>query len=87
MAENPILLICRAIPEEEVTLTNEFLDKMHLMFSATNIHHSKDRDECYQILKMLEELDLIVILPKPGSNQLLIKQSTQTKEILQYYGK
>lgn len=86
MAEHPILLVCRAIPEEESALTEELIDRLHLIFSATEIHHSKDMDECFILLKALEELGLIELSKTTDSAKLTIKQSPQTKEIIQYYG-
>lgn len=87
MTEHPILLLCEAIPEEWVELSGELIDKLHLIFSATNIYHSKDRDECFKLMRFLEELELIEFKEKPEIKKLLLQQTFKTKEILRYHGK
>lgn len=86
MAEHPILLICRALPTKEEELTNAFLDKMHLIFSAANIHHSKDRCECFKIVtEVLPELGLLSWV-QGSDKKIVIKPGINTKEVIKYYG-
>lgn len=84
--EHPIIHICRAIPAEETELTGEFLDKLHLIFVATGIYQSKNRDECYKlIIECLPELGILA-WKKDSSGKIFIKQDSIAKEVVKHYG-
>ena len=79
--DHPIVLICKVIPEEFEKITGELLDKLHLVLSATGIHHAADRDEINKIITdILVDIGLVEIKDRQ------IKQSVQTKEIIKHYG-
>ena len=81
---HPLILLSRAIPEEWAELTDELIDKLHLVLSATKIHHSTSRQECFEILvKALPELEFAT-LENRGS-KLFIKQGIKSKEIILHY--
>lgn len=85
MPINPLILISRILPEEFEVMTGEFLDRLHLVLSASDIHHSSNRDEVFLIVKeALTEIDIISI--KEEDKKVLIKQGSNAKRIIKEYG-
>ena len=84
---HPIILLCRVIPAEPTEATSEFIDKLHLVFSATKVYHSKDRDEATKLIYVLRDIGLVDLATEGGgSPRILIKQSNLAKRIIQEYG-
>lgn len=86
MKDHPLLLISNIIPIEYEELSGEFLDKLHLVLSATNIYHAENRDDIFRIVReILVPLELVSIVEESSPKKVRIKQGNLTKRILEEY--
>lgn len=79
---HPIIEICRAIPENYEKPDGEFLDKLHLLLIGLDLFQASNRDEVYEILKYLIELELVDI-----NNNNEVKRSAMAQKVVEQYGK
>ena len=79
---HPILEICRAFPENYEKLDGDFLDKLNLLLVALKIFQASNRDEVFEILKILIELEIVEM---DNNNQ--VKRSAIAQKVVEYYGK
>lgn len=82
---NPLIIISRIIPSKPELLTGEFLDRLHLILSGTEIYHSRDRDDVYLIVKeALTDCGIVKFFQKDGEPYIV--QGKNAVAIINKYG-
>lgn len=79
---HPIIEICRAIPENYEKPDGEFLDKLNLLLIALDLFQASNRDEVFEILKYLIELEIVEI-----NEDNLVKRGAMAQKVVEQYGK